>query len=442
VSTPAIVVKDLHKTYRIFRRPGDVLIEGITGRKRHEAFEALKGVSFEVNKGEVLGILGRNGAGKSTLLKVMTGATAATSGSIVVNGRISQMLELGTGFHLDYSGRDNIYFGGFCLGMSRSEIDRKFASIVAFSELGEFIERPFRTYSLGMQARLTFAVAIHVDPEVLIIDEWLAVGDARFAMKCYGRIRELRDSGATVVFVTHNYSTVVEFCDRALILDGGRIHFEGPPVETVRAYSKLLFGEEKSGGAAPSLQHEARAYPDAGNAPFEGQEALNAIDHDFTARFGDGRARIKAMAISDGERLTSVLSSGDDFQLRVFVDVFDRLDEIVLGVFIRDRLGRIISSTTNHCFGEEQRVRATPAGAQLVAEFKAKMTLSAGYYFVGAALAQADGQKYDVVDNLIMLEVVNSPRMLAESVSNIFPSLNIKITAPAEKAAATSSTAS
>jgi ABC-type polysaccharide/polyol phosphate transport system ATPase subunit len=420
VSRPAIIVDNLHKAYRIYKKPSDVLVEGIAGKRKHTLHEALKGVSFEVNRGEVLGILGRNGAGKSTLLKVMTGAISPTSGSVTINGRISQMLELGTGFDLEATGAENIYLGGFCLGMSRKEIDRKYDSIVAFSELADFMDRPFRTYSLGMQARLTFAVAIHVDPEVLIIDEWLAVGDARFAMKCYERIRKFREQGSTVVFVTHNYSTVTEFCDKGLILDNGSLHFIGPPEEAVYRYSKLLFGESKS--------HAEPGSTSAANTPVDQQipVTLNRIAHDFSNRFGEGGARMLAVSIINAAgEVTPIVPSGERFTIRFHVRIETPIPELVVGLYVKDRVGRVITSTTNHCFPDLPRLTNVQPGEMLV-DIQGSMTLSTGYYFLGTTLGKPDGQKYDLVDGIVMLEVINSPGVLNDSVVNFFPKISVR----------------
>ena len=238
----AITVQDLGKQFRIYDRPGHLLSELVLRRPRHRTITALDGLSFTVARGEILGIVGRNGAGKSTLLKLLTGVLEPSSGAIEVHGKVSHLLELGGGFNPHYSGRENIYFGGACMGMSRREIDRKLDSIIAFSELSADIDRPFRTYSSGMQARLTFAVAISVDPEILIIDEWLAVGDARFALKCYEKIREFRDRGVTILFVTHNYDLLLELCDRGMVLDRGRLVHLGDPSSAVMNYHRIIYG--------------------------------------------------------------------------------------------------------------------------------------------------------------------------------------------------------
>ncbi|MBN9439526.1 ABC transporter ATP-binding protein [Bosea sp. (in: a-proteobacteria)] len=282
----AISAKGLSKTYKIYPKPADLLAEIFTGRTKHALHHALADVSFDMLKGECVGVIGPNGAGKSTLLKMIAGTLTPTSGSLSVNGRVSAILELGTGFHPEYSGRDNVFLGGMCLGMSRDEMERKFDWIVEFSELGDVIDKPFKTYSSGMQARLTFATAISVEPEILIIDEALAAGDSYFVVKCGRRIREICEGGATVLFVSHSTSQVATLCSRAIWIESGSVREIGDAIEVCRHYDYAVH-ERISGGTGraitlpfPTAQEIAAEIPD-------GVESLESLTESSSAETSD-----------------------------------------------------------------------------------------------------------------------------------------------------------
>jgi len=238
----AISVHNLSKTYRIFEHPGERLKQLLAfGRKRyHKEFAALKNVSFNVQKGEVLGIVGCNGSGKSTLLQLVCGILKPTSGSVEVHGRISALLELGAGFNPEFTGRENVYFQGALIGLSEQEIDDRFDDIASFADIGEFINQPVRTYSSGMFVRLAFATAVHVDADILVVDEALAVGDAGFRSRCFQRIGKLRNAGCTVLFVSHSMEQVSRLCGKVLLLDQGEMLLAGPPGTVTKQFQRLM----------------------------------------------------------------------------------------------------------------------------------------------------------------------------------------------------------
>ena len=247
-SNPAIRVHRLEKRYRLYGSPTDRLVESLWKKRpqRHAEIHALKPLSFVVRKGETLGIVGRNGSGKSTLLQLICGTLQPTSGSVSVNGRIGALLELGSGFNPDFTGIENIFLNGSILGLSQQEINQKLDAIVRFADIGDFVERPVRTYSSGMAVRLAFAVQACIDPDILVIDEALAVGDETFQKKCFNRLSELKEKGTSILFVTHSCPSIVQHCDRALLLDQGRAHWLGRPDVTTTLYQRLNNSREKS----------------------------------------------------------------------------------------------------------------------------------------------------------------------------------------------------
>ena len=259
--TFAVRAVDLTKQYEIYPRPADRLIEFITRRPRHTVFPALQEVSFEVARGETVGIVGQNGAGKSTLLKLLCGVTRQSSGTLETRGHIASILELGTGFHPEFSGRDNAALNAAVLGLSPAEIRERLPLILDFSELGTFIDRPVKTYSSGMYMRLAFSVAVNVNPDVLIIDEALAVGDGHFQKKCIDKIREFQESGKTILFCSHSLYLVTSICRRTMWLDHGRVMRWGPTLDVVYAYETFLLERDREHPAEGEPEHERPPTP-------------------------------------------------------------------------------------------------------------------------------------------------------------------------------------
>ena len=241
----AIDVKNIKKVYKLYDKPSLRMKEAfsLTGKKYHKEFHALRDISFQVKKGEMLGIIGKNGAGKSTLLKIITGVLTPSSGTVEINGKVSALLELGAGFNPEYTGIENIYLNGSMIGFTKEEMNKKLDDIIQFADIGDFINQPVKSYSSGMFARLAFAVSINVEPDILIVDEALSVGDVFFQAKCYKKLNDLKNSGKTILFVTHDMGSVIKYCNRAILINDGVIEAEGKPSEIVDIYKKVLVGQ-------------------------------------------------------------------------------------------------------------------------------------------------------------------------------------------------------
>ena len=389
--TNAIEVRDVRKLYRRYGRRRhfgtlkSALLSGgvLAGLKPDEVFEALKGVSFDVPEGCSFGIIGRNGSGKSTMLKLIAGIGKPTSGTISVRGRVSALIELGAGFHPEISGRENVFINGMMLGLTRREVAQRFDQIVAFAELEDFIDAPVKTYSSGMYMRLGFAVAIHVDPDVLLVDEVLAVGDEAFTHKCLDKLAELRRRGRTVLLVTHSLNLVTKFCDQALWLDAGVARAEGDPKRALDAY---LMDVARGENAAMAAADAAAAGESTAGEPADMFKAA-------AGRWGTREAEIVVVELlrADGTA-AHVFESGQPATVRFTVRAHQPLNDFVFGVSIFNADGIC-------CYGTNTSIEGARPGelsgeAQVVFEID-RLDLVDGSYKLDVAVHRENGAPYD-----------------------------------------------
>lgn len=388
-----IQVQAASKRFDIYESPLDRLKHIVFPKsdKYSKEFWALRDVSLSVNRGETVGIIGRNGSGKSTLLQIVCGTLRPTSGAIEVNGRVAALLELGAGFNLEFSGRENVYLNAALLGMAPEEIDRKFASIEKFAEIGEFIDQPVKTYSSGMYVRLAFSVAIHVDPAVLIIDEALAVGDSRFQAKCFNKIREMKESGVTLLFVSHDVGSVRTLCERAIWLDRGRVRMEGNAFAVTAQYTQFMSeGESDDSMSAISIQQDAgTAGTVEGDEPAQVSDKSVPSSHDNSEpinHWGTHVGSIVSAGVYDhlNQRQT-MFSAGEDIFVRIAVRLPEEIDRSNLSVAfsIKDTKGTDLIVRTTH---DERKLDFNVETSEFAVEFCLKNQLNTGRYLLVAAL--------------------------------------------------------
>lgn len=426
----AISVKDVTKIYRLYEKPIDRLKESLsfTHKSYHKDFFALNTISFAVEKGQTVGIIGTNGSGKSTILKIITGVLTPTSGEVNVKGKISALLELGAGFNMDYTGIENIYMNGTMMGYSKKEMDGKLQEILDFAEIGDFVYQPVKTYSSGMFVRLAFALAINVEPEILIVDEALSVGDVFFQAKCYRRMEEIRKSGTTILMVTHDMGSIIKYCDKVVLLNKGEFISEGSAGHMVDMYKKILAGKldslmeelekerqqvlgevsQGSSGAEDGAQkpeqdeknqreqdnqketdvtaHKESADEEIEMSDFSGGMHDGLMKEQITinanrTEYGDGRAEIYDLGLLDQRgNLTNLLLKGEMFTIRECIRFHADIEAPIFTYTIKDKKGTELSGTNTMYEGTE--IVPVKSGDEYQVEFTQKMTLQGGEYLL------------------------------------------------------------
>ncbi|HEV8145923.1 MAG TPA: ABC transporter ATP-binding protein [Bryobacteraceae bacterium] len=378
-------VRNVSKVYRLYRRPIDRLLEALPFTQKYSPAEfwALRDVSLSVERGEMLGVVGPNGSGKSTLLQIVSGILEPTTGSVETRGRIAALLELGAGFNPDFTGRENVFLNGEILGISRREMERVFPDIERFAEIGNFIDRPVKEYSSGMYVRLAFSTAIHVDPEILIVDEALAVGDAIFANRCIQKFEELKQRKVTVLFVSHDLGLVKRLSDRAALMVDGKVAAYGTPSEVVNRYVGLV------------LERQGR------ESPHEDKRLGGSFRH------GDGASRVIDVELLDaGGEKTRSIDSGSPVTVRVRARAERDLEDPVAGMLIRNRLGIDVFGTNTRVEG--MQIGRVPAGEVFETDFTFDCLLTRQDYTLTVATQYREGFSQDWLDDVLSFTVVDS----------------------------------
>jgi len=385
-------VENVGKRYEIYEAPHHRLFQTLwRGRKQfYKEFWALKDVSFEVKKGECLGIIGRNGCGKSTLLQIIAGTLAPTTGSVSVTGKVAALLELGSGFNPEFTGRENVYMNGAIMGLSRAEMDQKFDEIAAFADIGEFIEQPVKIYSSGMMVRLAFAAAVTVDPDILVIDEALAVGDVRFQQKCLRKLKKFQDDGRTVLFVSHDMSAIKLFCNKVLWLERGQENRSGVPDEVARAYLSFM---------AYGLDTETAKSKEGSIEVSENYASPRDIKWESTMKcqsFGEGGATILATALyskEQGERI-AMFAGGEAVCYYVKIKAHQRIESPIIGFILNDDHGVSLLGYNSHNLG--MKLSPVDAGETRIFRFEFKFPrLRLGTYLFSPAIAEGTQHSHE-----------------------------------------------
>ena len=411
----AIKVEGLSKIFPVYAKPHHRLMQMLlpgTRDRWYREFQALHDINLTVHRGETMGIVGRNGSGKSTLLQLICGTLTPSSGSVAVHGRIAALLELGSGFNPEFTGRENVYLNGTVLGLSREEIDARFDDIVSFADIGDFIEQPVKSYSSGMSVRLAFAVAINVMPDILIVDEALSVGDEAFQRKCFARIETIREAGATVLFVSHSAGTVIELCDRAVLLDHGELLLSGSPKYVVSRYHKLAYAPNDK---LDVIRNQLREHHQLvgglsisgdDSSPAEAEEQSDDVYWDeglkpqSTIRYEHRGATIENPHIEtlDGKPV-NVLRAGDEYVYTYTASFQKAAVAVRLGMMIKTISGLELGGAVTAALGNNDLTVST--GQQVVARFRFRALLAPGTYFMNAGVSAHDSEGETYLDRLI-----------------------------------------
>ena len=379
-----INIEHLDKMYKLYNRQRDRMREalGLSRKRLYKEHYALKDVSMQVKRGETVGIIGTNGSGKSTILKIITGVLSPTSGKVDIRGRISALLELGAGFNMEFTGLENVYLNGTMNGFSEEEIDAKLQDILDFADIGDFINQQVKTYSSGMFVRLAFALAINIDPEILVVDEALSVGDVFFQNKCYHKFEEFRSQGKTILFVSHDLSSISKYCDRVILLDHGKKLADGRPKEIIDMYKKVLVHQTSSAMAEEAGQAQSGSFNrNVKTGTWKSHMTLNPSCDSY----GSGLAEIEDFCLIDNAgNMTNTVIKGDSFSVRVKTKFHASLSEPIIALSIKDRMGVEITGT-NTMF-EKLSTGECQDGDEIVATFTQKMMLQGGDYLISLGL--------------------------------------------------------
>ena len=387
MSEVAIRVDDVSKLYKLYDKPSDRLKEslGLTRKKLYKEHYALHNVSFDVKRGETVGIIGTNGSGKSTILKIITGVLNPSGGHVEIDGRISALLELGAGFNMEYTGIENIYLNGTMIGFSREEIDAKMQDILDFADIGDFVHQPVKTYSSGMFVRLAFAVAINIDPEILIVDEALSVGDVFFQAKSYKKFEDFKQMGKTILFVSHDLGSISKYCDRVVLLNRGKKLAEGTPKEMVSMYKRIMVNQDKAEEIAAhqmdmsSLEEDGEK--EIKEAACEGQWKKHYNLNPDVDEYGNGAAEIEDFAIIDENgNYTNAIVKGTRFRLKSKVKFKQDVHDPIFTYTFKNIQGVAITGTNT--MYEKKDVPLAKEGETYVATFEQDMFLQGGEYLL------------------------------------------------------------